>query len=148
CAVDIGCWSVLYAFAVYALAFANAWPPGHAVAGSSVATAVAQISPARLTTAAHSSFPEKRPPASPASPGARRRYSLRSVAVGRLRHPTRTWREAAGCSAAAGAGVCAVGCGADSLEQLFDATATSKATANALSACASAAFTPAQPSCG
>ena len=43
--------SVLYAFAVYALAFEIAWLPGHALAGSSVATAVAQISPCRLTIA-------------------------------------------------------------------------------------------------
>ena len=45
--------SVLNAFAVNAFAFAIAWLPGQALAGSSVATAMAQSSPSRLTIAAH-----------------------------------------------------------------------------------------------
>ena len=60
-----------------------AWLPGHALAGSSVATAVAQISPSRLTIAPHSIFPENRPPASPSTPGAARSHFLRSSADGR-----------------------------------------------------------------
>src|SRR6187200_2475707 len=60
-----------------------AWLPGQALAGSSVATAVAQISPCRLTMAPHSIFPENRPPASPSTPGAARNHFLRSSAEGR-----------------------------------------------------------------
>src|SRR3954464_13124063 len=82
-AVESGVSSVLNAFAVYALAFATAWLPGHALAGSSVATAVAQISPRRLTTAAHSILPENNPPASPPPPGAMRSHFFRSSAEGR-----------------------------------------------------------------
>src|SRR3954469_4716807 len=84
-AVDSGKPSVLYAFAVYAFALAIAWLPGHALAGSSVATAVAQISPWRLTTAAHSIFPEKSPPAWPSTPGACRSQFFKSFADGRSR---------------------------------------------------------------
>src|SRR3954464_12477785 len=63
-----------------------AWLPGQALAGSSVATAVAQISPWRLTMAPHSIFPENRPPASPSTPGAARSHCLRSVDDGRSLH--------------------------------------------------------------
>jgi hypothetical protein len=82
-AVESGESSVLYALAVYALALAMAWLPGHALAGSSVATAVAQISPCRLTMAPHSIFPEKSPPASPSTPGAVRNHFFNSSADGR-----------------------------------------------------------------
>src|SRR5581483_7487933 len=85
-AVDSGVSSVLYALAVYAFALAMAWLPGHALAGSSVATAVAQISPCRLTIDPHCILPEKRPPASPPSDGACRSHFFRSSADGRSRH--------------------------------------------------------------
>ena len=53
--------------------------------GSSVATAVAQISPCRLTIVAHSILPENSPPASPSTPGAARSHFFRSSAEGRSR---------------------------------------------------------------
>src|SRR5689334_24071544 len=62
-----------------------AWLPGHALAGSSVATAVAHTSPWRLTTAAHSILPDIRPPASD-SFGASRSHFFRSFADGRSPH--------------------------------------------------------------
>ena len=57
------------------------WPgcPARRWPGSSVATAVAQISPCRLTIVPHSIFPENRPPASPSTPGAVRNHFLRSL---------------------------------------------------------------------
>src|SRR3954469_6810626 len=82
-AVERGSPSVLYAFAVYAFALEIAWLPGHALAGSSVATAVAQIWPWRLTIVPHSIFPENNPPASPSTPGAARSHFFRSSADGR-----------------------------------------------------------------
>src|SRR3954471_11717220 len=82
-AVESGVASVLKAFAVYALAFEIAWLPGHALAGSSVAPAVAQISPWRLTTVPHSILPDINPPAS-LSEGVERSHFLRSSAEGRL----------------------------------------------------------------
>src|SRR5204863_9559050 len=65
---------------------AIAWLPGHALAGSSVDAAAAHTSPWRLTTAAHSIFPENRPPASPSTPGAVRNNVFSSLADGRSRH--------------------------------------------------------------
>src|SRR3954463_16600248 len=82
-AVESGVSSVLNALAVYAFAFEIAWLPGHALAGSSVATAVAQIWPWRLTIVPHSIFPENNPPASPSTPGAARSHFFRSSADGR-----------------------------------------------------------------
>src|SRR4029453_236258 len=75
-AVDRGISSVLYAFAVEALAFDVAWLPGpaHPLGGSPVAPAGAQISPCRLTIVPPSIFPENRPPASPSTPGAARSH--------------------------------------------------------------------------
>src|SRR3954471_651560 len=103
-AVDIGTESVLKALAVYALATAIAWLPGHAAVGSSVETTTAQTSPERLTIAAHSKRPtaqpsperltiaphakrpEATPPASPWS-GAAFKSFRRSSAEGRSEHP-------------------------------------------------------------
>src|SRR3954463_3994553 len=59
------------------------WLPGHALVGSSVATAVAQISPRRLTTVAHSILPDISPPAS-LSDGVERSHFFRSSVDGRL----------------------------------------------------------------
>src|SRR6476646_1938336 len=59
------------------------WLPGHALVGSSVATAVAQISPWRLTTVAHSILPDINPPAS-LSDGVERSHFFRSSADGKF----------------------------------------------------------------
>src|SRR5205085_2885915 len=67
--------SRLNALAVYALALAIAWLPGHTCVGSDLEAAAAHTSPARFTTAAHIRVPLKRPPMGPAA-------TLPSVAAG------------------------------------------------------------------
>src|SRR5262245_37571635 len=57
--------SRLNALAVYALALAIAWLPGHTCVGSDWLVAYAHSSPSRFTTAPHILVPWKSPPASP-----------------------------------------------------------------------------------
>src|SRR6476469_8075093 len=59
------------------------WLPGQALDGSSVATAVAQISPRRFTIVAHSILPDIKPPAS-LSEGVARSHFFKSSTDGRL----------------------------------------------------------------
>jgi hypothetical protein len=67
------------------LALAIAWLPGQTCVGSSVDVVYAQISPARLTTAAHMRVPLNRPPADPPAAGAAARTAFSSCAVGKSR---------------------------------------------------------------
>src|SRR5262245_18848829 len=64
-----------------------AWLPGQTLAGSGVEVAYAQISPSRLTTAAHIRVPLNKPPTvppiGPVKPGAAWSCFLRSASLGR-----------------------------------------------------------------
>src|SRR5262245_20608187 len=64
-----------------------AWLPGQTLAGSGVEVAYAQISPSRLTTAAHIRVPLNKPPTvppiEPVKPGAAWSCFLRSASLGR-----------------------------------------------------------------
>src|ERR1700730_6281197 len=64
-AVESASASRLNAFAVYALALAMAWLPGHTCVASSCEAATAHSLPSRFTTAPHIRSPWNNPPASP-----------------------------------------------------------------------------------
>jgi hypothetical protein len=69
--------------AVYALALAIDWLPGHTWLGSSWEFATAHSFPSRFTTATHIRVPWNRPPASPPVEGAATKNVFKSAAVGK-----------------------------------------------------------------